>query len=70
MEIGKTHRIKLAIADVGDRSLDSAVFIQAGTFSGEPPKDVPEPTSVLGVLAFGVIGANSYLKRKQKAAKA
>jgi len=70
LEIGKTHRIKLAIADVGDRSLDSAVFIQAGTFSGEPPKDVPEPTSVLGVLAFGVVGANSYLKRKQKAAKA
>lgn len=64
------HRIKLAIADVGDSGWDSAVFIQAGTFSGEPPKNVPEPTSALGVLAFGAFGANSYLKRKQKATKA
>jgi hypothetical protein len=62
------HTIKLAIADAGDSILDSAVFIQAGTFSGEPPKDVPEPTSVLGVLAFGAVSASSYLKRKQKAA--
>ncbi|MBE9003495.1 PEP-CTERM sorting domain-containing protein [Fortiea sp. LEGE XX443] len=60
-----THRIKLAIADAGDSSLDSAVFIQAGTFSGEPPRDVPEPTTILGVLACGGLGATSLRKRKQ-----
>lgn len=30
------------------------------------PEAVPEPTSVLGVLAFGTFGAASLLKRKQK----
>lgn len=61
------HRIKIAIADAADSSLDSAVFIQAESFSSEPSQDVPEPTSVLGVLAFGVIAANSCLKRKHTA---
>ncbi|MCX7594961.1 MAG: PEP-CTERM sorting domain-containing protein [Fischerella sp.] len=56
------HRIKLAIADAGDSILDSAVFIQAGTFSSEPPKDVPEPASLLGVLAVGAFGAASLRK--------
>ena len=31
-----THTIKLAVADVGDQILDSAVFIQGGTFSDKP----------------------------------
>ncbi|MBW4614924.1 MAG: choice-of-anchor L domain-containing protein [Desmonostoc vinosum HA7617-LM4] len=71
LSVGK-HKIKLAIADAGDSILDSAVFIQGGTFSSEPPKDVPEPASMLGVLAFGAFGATSAMKRKQqqKAAKA
>lgn len=60
-----TNRIKLAIADGGDFSLDSAVFIQAGTFSGEPPRDVPEPATLLGLLASGAVGATSLRKRKQ-----
>jgi PEP-CTERM motif len=60
------HTIKLAIADAGDSSLDSAVFIQGGTFSGEPPKSVPEPTTMLGILGFGIFGATSSLKRKQQ----
>ncbi|MBE9210502.1 choice-of-anchor L domain-containing protein [Nostoc sp. LEGE 06077] len=39
------HRLKIAIADVGDYRYDSAVFIQAGTFSGQPLKEeIPEPT--------------------------
>lgn len=33
--------------------------------SGEPPKDVPEPASVLGLLAFGALGATKVMKRKQ-----
>lgn len=30
-----------------------------------PPESVPEPTSALGLLAFGAFGASSLLKRKQ-----
>ncbi|NWF61631.1 MAG: PEP-CTERM sorting domain-containing protein [Fischerella sp.] len=58
------HNIKLAIADAGDSILDSAVFIQAGTFSSEPPKDVPEPASLLGILAVGGFGATSLRKHQ------
>jgi hypothetical protein len=32
----------------------------------EPPKDVPEPAGLLGLLAFGVWSATSARKRKQK----
>jgi len=35
------HRIKLAISDVGDSALDSAVFIQAGSFSSQIQQAVP-----------------------------
>jgi len=33
------------------------------------PTSVPEPTSVLGVLTFGALGAGSWLLRKQKKMK-
>ncbi len=53
-----THHIKLAVADTDDFILDSAVFIQGGTFSGIPtpptPPDnvIPAPGAiVLGLLA-------------------
>lgn len=61
-----THRIKLAIADGGDFILDSAVFIQGGTFSSEPPREVPEPASILGVLASATFGATSLRKRSKQ----
>lgn len=32
-----THHIKLAIADAGDSVYDSAVFLKAGSFSGDDP---------------------------------
>ena len=32
----------------------------------ETPEAVPEPTSALGVLAFGVLSVTSFLKRKRK----
>ncbi len=37
-----TYTIKIAIADVGDRVVDSAVFLKAGSFksSGEKPKEI------------------------------
>ena len=31
-----------------------------------PPKTVPEPSSVLGLFAFGAVGAGSLVKRKQQ----
>jgi hypothetical protein len=62
-----THKIKLAIADAGDRILDSAVFIQAGSFSDTPddPKKTPEPTSLLGLLTIGAFGTKSLLKGRK-----
>lgn len=60
------HTLKLAIADGGDSAYDSAVFIQGGTFSSVPTTSVPEPTTILGILAFGIFGATSSLKRKQQ----
>jgi hypothetical protein len=56
-----THTIRLAIADAGDSILDSAVFLQAKTFSDQP-SDVPEPSTVIGLLAIGLGG--SLLKKK------
>ncbi len=58
-----THTIKLAIADTGDSSLDSAVFIQGGSFSDEPATPIPfEFSPTLGLLALGIWGAIAQLK--------
>ena len=58
-----THHIKLAIADAGDDVLDSAVFIQAGTFSDKPTNpSVPEPATVL-LFSTGMVGA--FLRKKR-----
>lgn len=64
------NRMEFRIRDVGDSSLDSAVFIQAGSFSGTKPTDpndpngpgnpngVPAPTSLLlGGLALSGLAA-------------
>jgi hypothetical protein len=62
-----THRIKLAIADAGDRVLDSAVFIQAGSFSDTPddPQKTPEPASLLGLVLVGAFGTKSFITRRK-----
>ncbi|MFA5260364.1 MAG: choice-of-anchor L domain-containing protein [Candidatus Omnitrophota bacterium] len=58
-----THHIKLAIADAGDMQLDSAVFIQSGTFSDEPTNpSIPEPSTVL-LFSAGIAGA--FLRKKR-----
>lgn len=51
----------IAIRDLGDARLDSAVFISN-------VRPVPEPTSLVGLLGLGALGAGSLLKRKQKSA--
>ncbi len=70
---GVTHHVKLAIADTADDALDSAVFIQAGSFSGglpQPtaPKTVPT-MSEWGIIVFMVlagIGAAYQLRRQRR----
>ncbi|MES2762675.1 MAG: choice-of-anchor L domain-containing protein [Bacteroidota bacterium] len=37
---GETYHIKIAIADAGDGSYDSGVFLEAGSFSSIPPLNV------------------------------
>jgi hypothetical protein len=43
---GVTHHIKLVIADTDDGILDSAVFLQAGSFVGQPTA-TPTPTGTV-----------------------
>lgn len=59
-----THTIELAIADSGDHVLDSGVFIQGGTFSGEiTPPGVPDAGSTLALFGLGLAGL-AGLRRK------
>ncbi|WP_100639740.1 choice-of-anchor L family PEP-CTERM protein [Marinobacter salexigens] len=59
-----SHSMKIAIADAGDSALDSAVFLQGGSFSDTPPEvSVPEPGS-LALLLMG-LGGLVATRRKQ-----
>ena len=58
-----THTLKLAIADVGDGSFDSGVFLQGGSLTVTPPSTaVPEPFTIVGTL----IGATVAFRTRQR----
>lgn len=60
-----SHHIKLAISDSGDFVLDSAVFIEAGSFADvpKPPGGVPDGGSTLGLLALALLGCAGLSRR-------
>lgn len=60
------HTMTFVVADVGDDALDSAVFLQAGTFSPDTkPDDVPEPTSLL-LSALGLVALAATQRRRAR----
>jgi hypothetical protein len=59
------HTMKLVIADGSDAFLDAAVFIQSGSFSGEPTQPVPEPATMF-LLSSGLVGLAAFRRRFRK----
>ena len=57
-----TYTLGFGVVNVGDPMFDSALAVDNVKLAS-----VPEPTSVLGILAFGALGAGSMWRRKQKA---
>lgn len=56
-----TYTLGIGVTDWRDTTQDSGLLVDNVKLAS-----VPEPTSVLGLLAFGGLGAGSVLKRKQR----
>jgi len=64
---GETYSIEIAIADAGDHVYDSAVMIQAGSFSDAPvaaPSGVPEPETY-ALLAIAACMLAFFMWKRQ-----
>ncbi len=59
-----THSMKIAIADAGDSILDSAVFLQGGSFSDTPPPVTPVPEP--GTLALMLLGLGGLVAGRRR----
>lgn len=58
-----TFTLGLGVTDVFDTAVDSGLLVDNISLSSTV---VPEPASVLGLLAFSALGVGSTLKRKQQ----
>ncbi|MES2903838.1 MAG: choice-of-anchor L domain-containing protein [Pseudomonadota bacterium] len=69
LTIGASYTLSFNIADVGDSSLDSAVFIQGGTIGTTPTPTgaVPEPSTwAMMLMGFGAIGVGLRRGRRNR----
>lgn len=63
---GETNTIKLAIADAGDRILDSWVFIGAEGFTGVDPEPTPVPLGNWAlILGMGLILVFTFMRLRR-----
>lgn len=65
LALGTTHTMSFFITDTSDSNLDSAVFVEGGSFGGEPPAaGVAEPGA--GLLILAGLAAAARLRRRRR----